>query len=76
MPYYIPPKVDYGVYGDLTIIYPKPYSIYLSGARTVGKGLSDLGAMLDFCDTGFSQPWGALVDMRIMSVSCFCRELS
>ena len=23
--------MEYGVYGDLTIIYPKPYSIYLMG---------------------------------------------
>ena len=26
--------MDYGVYGDLIIIYPKPYSIYLRG--TIG----------------------------------------
>ena len=24
--------IEYGVYGDLTIMYPKPYSIYLRGA--------------------------------------------
>ena len=24
-------KIEYGVYGDLLIIYPKPYSIYLRG---------------------------------------------
>ena len=27
-------KIEYGVYGDLIIIYPKPYSIYFR--RTVG----------------------------------------
>ena len=26
--------IEYGVYGDLIIIYPKPYSIYLRG--TIG----------------------------------------
>ena len=25
-------EIEYGVYGDLTIIYPKPYSIYLRGS--------------------------------------------
>ena len=30
--------MDYGVYGGLIIIYPEPYSIYLSGAiRGNGK---------------------------------------
>ena len=24
-------QIEYGVYGDLIIIYPKPYSIYLRG---------------------------------------------
>ena len=24
-------QIDYGVYGDLILIYPKPYSIYLRG---------------------------------------------
>ena len=24
--------INYAVYGDLNIIYPKPYSIYLTGA--------------------------------------------
>ena len=30
-------SIEYGVYGDLVIIYPKPYSVYLQGillART------------------------------------------
>ena len=27
-------KIEYGVYGELIIIYPKPYSIYLRG--TIG----------------------------------------
>ena len=33
---YSPPEVDRerGVYGDLIIIYPKPYSIYLRGTIT------------------------------------------
>ena len=24
-------QIEYGVYGDLIILYPKPYSIYLRG---------------------------------------------
>ena len=27
--------MEYGVYGDLAIIYPKPYSIYLGGTTIV-----------------------------------------
>ena len=35
----VPPKyIDYGVYGDLTIIHPKPYSIYLRGTIAGIKG--------------------------------------
>ena len=30
--------MEYGVYGDLTIMYPKPYSIYLRGTVEVIKG--------------------------------------
>ena len=29
--------IEYGVYGDLSIIYQKPYSIYLRGAIGLGK---------------------------------------
>ena len=25
--------IEYGLYGDLIIVYPKPYSIYLSGTK-------------------------------------------
>ena len=32
--------MDYGVYGDLIVIYPKPHSIYLS--RTITLGLNAL----------------------------------
>ena len=28
---YSPPSVEYGVYGDLILLYPKTYSIYLRG---------------------------------------------
>ena len=28
-------QIEYGVYGDLIIIYPKPYSIYLRGTILV-----------------------------------------
>ena len=27
--------IEYGVYGDLVIMYPKPYSIYLRGTITL-----------------------------------------
>ena len=27
--------IEYGVYGDLIVIYPKPYSIYLRGTVRV-----------------------------------------
>ena len=27
----VPLKIQYGVHGDLTIVYPKPYSIHLRG---------------------------------------------
>ena len=30
--------MEYGVYGDLFIIYPKPYSIYLRGTIYWGNG--------------------------------------
>ena len=30
-------QIEYGVYGDLTIIYPKPYSIYLRGPTISGS---------------------------------------
>ena len=36
--------IEYGVYGDLIIIYPKPYSIYLRGTIGVrGSGNWGLG---------------------------------
>ena len=38
--------IEYGVYGDLTTIYPKPYSIYLNG--TMGSGVLN-----HFCGAGF-----------------------
>ena len=28
-------QIEYWVYGDLTIMYPKPYSIYLRGSPNV-----------------------------------------
>ena len=34
--------IEYGVHGDLIIIYPKPYSVYLRGtirSRVRGSGL-------------------------------------
>ena len=35
----VPPKyIDYGVYGDLTTIHPKPYSIYFRGTIAGIKG--------------------------------------
>ena len=39
---YSPPEVMriWGIYGDLIIIYPKPYSIYLRG--TIGLAIFDL----------------------------------
>ena len=36
--------IEYGVYGDLIIIYPKPYSIYLRGTIILESvGLVPLG---------------------------------
>ena len=37
--------MEYAVYGDLFIIYPKPYSIYLRG--TIGLGLRGLEVMVE-----------------------------
>ena len=34
-------QVKYGVYGDLILIYPKPYSIYLRGTIYYGKVMQD-----------------------------------
>ena len=44
--------MEYGVYGDLVIIYPEPYSIYLRGTITLNpeaehKHLNLQGAILD-----------------------------
>ena len=33
---YIEYGIEYGVYGDLLIKYPKPYSIYLSPGQAAG----------------------------------------
>ena len=39
-------EIEYGVYGDLIIIYPKPYSIYLRGIIML------LTAGMDYMCTG------------------------
>ena len=43
--------MEYGVYGDLIIIYPKPYFIYLRGTRRFW-GFGGLGVgfrVVGFC---------------------------
>ena len=30
-------QIEYWVYGDLIIVYPKPYSIYLRGTTTINS---------------------------------------
>ena len=42
LPYIVP--LEYGVYGDLIIIYPKPYSIYLRGAIAVEESYGGVHA--------------------------------
>ena len=37
-------KIGYRVYGDLIIIYPKPYSIYLRGTRLSWMAQQQCGA--------------------------------
>ena len=39
-------QIEYGVYGDLLIIYPKPYSIYLRGTITLNPELNPLRIQL------------------------------
>ena len=42
-----PPSVDeHEVSGDLTIVYPKPYSIYLEGAIAASQNYWSLGVCL------------------------------
>ena len=40
--------IEYGVYGDLIIIYPKPFSIYLRGTTGFGANV---------CICGLSISW-------------------
>ena len=47
-------QVEYGLYGDLVIIYPRPFSIYLRGKISPGKDdHKDLGFRA--CATSWSQ---------------------
>ena len=46
--------MEYGVYGDLIIIYPKQYSIYLRG--TIGFGVQ--GLLEQFLDVSLMAPPG------------------
>ena len=39
----------YGVYGDLTLIHPKPYSIYLSGTIVFVSSILGKGSLLGGC---------------------------
>ena len=50
-------SIEYGAYGDLIIIYPKPCSIYLRGTLRVGcwTMLSSI-CSTDFLDTGERGP--------------------
>ena len=40
--------LEYGVYGDLIIIYPKPYSTYMKGTIGLYKGPSFLESPISF----------------------------
>ena len=47
--------MEYGVYGDFIMIYPKPFSIYLSGA--INLVAEDIPGLPDLLDFGIAQSY-------------------
>ena len=49
-------QIEYRVYGHRIIIYPNPYSIYLRGTISVGRGLCLLITYFWWCSSHFWAP--------------------
>ena len=57
--------IEYGIYGDLIITYPKPYSIYLRG--TIGFGVEKLCHSASVWGFGFGGP-GLAVALEVTTL--------